>query len=190
MPVPVAVLDFLDATEWESWLEDHHGVEAGAWLRIRKRQAKAPGISIEEALDGALCFGWIDGQRRSNDETSFLQRYSPRRSASSWSRINVEKYEALFAAGRVRPAGLAAVEAANADGRWEMAYESQRSAEVPPDLAGALAANAEAAAAFERLGRTERYTMILQILKARTPDRRQALLERTVAELQRDTKSR
>jgi uncharacterized protein YdeI (YjbR/CyaY-like superfamily) len=178
------VLEFVDVTEWESWLEVHHQQETGAWLRIAKRQAKVPGISIEEALDGALCFGWIDGQRRSNDDVSFLQRYSPRRSTSSWSRINVEKFEALLAAGRVRPAGLAAVEAAKADGRWDLAYESQRHAEVPPDLAAALAGNAQAAAAFERLGRTERYTVILQLLKARTPRRRQEFLERAIATLQ------
>lgn len=177
------VLAFLDMAEWESWLETHHRDESGAWLRIAKRRSKVPGISIEDALDGALCFGWIDGQRRSNDDASFLQRYSPRRSTSSWSRINVEKFETLYAAGRVRPAGLAAVEAAKADGRWAMAYESQRTAEVPPDLATALADDARAAAAFEQLGRTERYGVILQLLKARTPGRRQELLERAIVTL-------
>lgn len=183
MDLNANVLEFLDAAEWESWLEIHHRDEAGVWLRIRKRHAKVQGLSIEEALDGALCFGWIDGQRRANDEVSFLQRYSPRRSTSSWSRINVEKFEALDAAGRVRPAGFAAVEAAKADGRWDMAYESQRSAEVPPDLAAALEGSPQAAAAFERLGRTERYSVILQLLKARTPQRRQELVERAVAAL-------
>lgn len=184
MSGPEHILDFADAGAWEAWLEDHHRDTAEAWLRIVKRRANAPGLSIEEALDGALCFGWIDGQRRSCDDVSFLQRYSPRRATSSWSQVNVEKFETLLAAGRVRPAGLAAVEAAKADGRWEQAYASQRSAEVPPDLAAALAENARAGAAFTQLGRSERYAIILPLLKARTAKRRADLLHRAIAMLE------
>lgn len=178
------VLEFADGAEWELWLEAHHRDAPDAWLRIAKRRSRVPGISIEHALDGALCFGWIDGQRKSNDEESFLQRYSPRRSTSSWSRINVEKFEALAAAGRVRPAGHAEVEKARADGRWDAAYESQRTAGVPADLVEALAASPSAAAAFEALDRTARYGVILQLLKARTPERRAVLVAQAVAKLE------
>jgi uncharacterized protein YdeI (YjbR/CyaY-like superfamily) len=131
----------------------------------------------------ALCYGWIDGQRRAHDDVSFLQRFSRRRPRSSWSKVNVAKVEALMAAGRMRPAGLAEVAAAKADGRWEAAYESQRNAAVPPDLAAALAGNSRANAAFERLGRSARYAVILPLLKARTPETRARILARAVARL-------
>ncbi|WP_416443980.1 YdeI/OmpD-associated family protein [Leucobacter sp. HNU] len=178
--VPVTVLDFVSGAEWEAWLEAQHGSASDAWLRIAKRRSRRPGLRIEDALDGALCFGWIDGQRRSNDAESFLQRYSPRRPASPWSRINVLKFEALAAAGRVRPAGHAAAAAARADGRWDAAYASQRDAETPPELIAALAARPDAERAFAELGRTERYALILPLLRARTPERRAELLARAV----------
>ena len=177
-------MEFADGTGWESWLDSNHAVCTEAWLRIAKRQSGLPGISIGDALDGALCFGWIDGQRQGLDEVSFLQRYSRRRARSSWSKVNVAKVEALIAAGRMRPAGLAEVVAAQADGRWQAAYEPQRTAAVPPDLATALAGDPRAAAAFERLGRSERYGIVLPLLKARTPETRARLaraLERLTA---------
>jgi uncharacterized protein YdeI (YjbR/CyaY-like superfamily) len=179
----VDVLDFPDAARWESWLAAQHEVRAEAWLRIAKRHSGIVLITIEEALDVALCFGWIDGHRRAHDDVSFLQRYSRRRPRSSWSRVNVAKAEALMAAGRMQPAGLAEVAAAKADGRWEAAYESQRTAPVPPDLAAALAGNARANAAFERLGRSDRYAVILPLLKARTPETRARILAQAVARL-------
>jgi uncharacterized protein YdeI (YjbR/CyaY-like superfamily) len=179
----VDVLDFPDAADWESWLEAHHDQQAEAWLRIAKRHSGIATITIVEALDVALCFGWIDGQRRALDDVSFLQRYSRRRPRSSWSKVNVAKVEALTAAGRMRPAGFAEVAAAEADGRWEAAYESQRTATIPPDLAAALAGNARANAAFERLGRSDRYAVILPLLKARAPETRTTILARAVAQL-------
>jgi uncharacterized protein YdeI (YjbR/CyaY-like superfamily) len=177
------VLDFADAAGWESWLAAQHEARAEAWLRIAKRHSGIVSITTAEALDVALCFGWIDGQRRGLDDSSFLQRYCPRRPRSSWSKVNVAKIEALSAAGRMRPAGLAEVAAAKADGRWEAAYESQRMAVVPPDLAAALAADARAGAAFEQLGKSDRYQMILPLLKARTPETRAKILARAVARL-------
>ena len=177
------VLEFATAGEWESWLEDHHADAGEAWLRIARRNSKVPGLTIEDALDGALCFGWIDGQRKSNDADSFLQRYSPRRRTSSWSAINVAKFETLAAAGRVRQAGYAQRDVARADGRWDAAYESQRTAETPPDLAAALAENPGAAAAFEAMSRSDRYAVILPLLKARTPQRRAERVARAVADL-------
>jgi uncharacterized protein YdeI (YjbR/CyaY-like superfamily) len=177
------VLDFPDAARWESWLAAQHGVRTEAWLRIGKRHSGIALLTIAEALDVALCYGWIDGQRRAHDDASFLQRYSRRRPNSSWSKVNVAKVEALTVAGRMRPAGLAEVAAAKADGRWQAAYESQRTATVPPDLAAALAGDARANAAFERLGRSDRYAMILPLLKARTPEARAKILARALARL-------
>jgi len=179
----VDVLDFPDAAGWESWLAAQHGVRAEAWLRIAKRHSGIASVTPAEAIEVALCYGWIDGQRRAHDDVSFLQRFSRRRPRSSWSKVNVAKVEALTAAGRMRPAGLAEVAAAQADGRWEAAYESQRNAAVPPDLAAALAGNARANAAFERLGRSDRYAVILPLLKARTPETRARILARSVERL-------
>ena len=177
------VLDLPEAARWESWLAAQHGARTEAWLRIAKRHSGITSLTVAEALDVALCYGWIDGQRKACDDVSFLQRYSRRRPRSSWSKVNVAKIEALVAAGRMRPAGLAEVAAAKADGRWEAAYESQRTAEVPPDLAAALAGDAGANAAFERLGRSDRYAVILPLLKARTPEARARTLARAVARL-------
>ncbi|GAB3955169.1 YdeI/OmpD-associated family protein [Micromonospora vulcania] len=177
------VLDFPDAAAWESWLVAQHEVRGEAWLRIAKRHSGISSISIADALDVALCYGWIDGQRKGLDDVSFLQRYSRRRPRSSWSQVNVAKVDALTAAGRMRSAGLAEVAAAKADGRWDSAYESQRAHEVPPDLTAALAGDARASAAFDRLGRSARYAVILPLLKARTPQARAKILARAVARL-------
>lgn len=176
-------LKFRDAAEWESWLAACKSEQAEAWLLIGKRRSGTDLISIESALDVALCHGWIDGQRKACDDVSFLQRYSRRQANSSWSKVNVAKAEALMAAGRMQPAGLLEIEAAKADGRWEAAYESQRSAEVPPDLAAALAGDALASNAFGKLGRSDRYAIILPLLKARTPDSRARILARQVKKL-------
>jgi uncharacterized protein YdeI (YjbR/CyaY-like superfamily) len=174
------VLDLPDVAAWEAWLEAHHRTAPEAWLRIAKKHSGLATISIGDALDGALCFGWIDGQRRGLDEVSFLQRYCPRRARSSWSQVNVETVARLTAEGRMRPSGLAEVEAARADGRWDAAYERQSTAAVPEDLAAALAADPPAAAAFEALSRSERYLVFLPILKATTPTARAQAVARAV----------
>ena len=176
-------LDLPDGGAWEAWLETHHDTAPEVWLRIAKKGSGLSTISIGEALDGALCFGWIDGQRKGRDEVSFLQRYCPRRARSSWSQVNVEKVAALTAAGRMRPSGLAEVEKARADGRWDAAYERQSTAAVPDDLTDALAADPVAAAAFGTLSRSERYVVILPILKATTPSARAKHVARAVQEL-------
>lgn len=178
-----AVLAFEDAAQWERWLADNHDRVPAVWLKIAKKGSGRPSPTIGEALDGALCFGWIDGQRRSFDDTHYLQRYCRRRPGSAWSKVNVARVEAMAAAGRMREPGLAAVAAAKADGRWGAAYESQRNVTVPPDLAAALAANPRARQAFEALGKTERYLVILPLLKTRTPAGRAARIEKTIATL-------
>jgi uncharacterized protein YdeI (YjbR/CyaY-like superfamily) len=180
---PGEPLDFESASEWEAWLAANWRRASGVWLKIAKKGSGIPSVTINEALDVALCHGWIDGTRRALDGTYFLQRYTPRRPRSSWSKVNVAKVEALLAASRMRPPGLAEVEAAMADGRWAGAYESQRNAIVPPDLAAALHRDAAAKAVFESLGRSERYAVILQLLKARTPEQRAERLREGVGRL-------
>lgn len=178
------ILELPDAAAWEAWLEANHTDETEVWLRIAKRHSGLDLLRISDALDGALCFGWIDGQRRAYDEDSFLQRYCPRRPTSSWSQVNVDKVAALVADGRMRPAGIAEVEAAKADGRWDAAYERQSTATVPPDLDAALAANPAAKAAFDQLGKSERYAVMLPVLKATTPAARAKAIGREVARLE------
>jgi uncharacterized protein YdeI (YjbR/CyaY-like superfamily) len=178
------LLDFADAAAWESWLAAHHAEAPEAWLRIGKRGSGLATIAIGDALDVALCWGWIDGQRKGLDEVSFRQRYCPRRPRSAWSQVNVGKVEALTAAGRMRPPGLAEVARAQVDGRWAAAYAAQRDAEVPPDLVAALTASRSAQAAFHRLGRSDRYALILPLLKARTPAGRARAVERALATLE------
>lgn len=179
----IPTLEFADAAGWESWLAEHHGASDGVWLKIAKKGSGRTSVTIAEALDVALCHGWIDSQRRRFDEHHYLQRYSPRRPGGSWSRVNVEKVEALVAAGRMRAAGFAAIEAARADGRWDAAYQRQRDATVPPDLARALVEDERAGERFARLDRTRQYALFLRLMKARTPAARGVVLERIVGEL-------
>jgi uncharacterized protein YdeI (YjbR/CyaY-like superfamily) len=178
------VLDLPDVTAWEAWLESHHADAGEAWLRIGKRgkgHASIGLIDIADALDGALCFGWIDGQRRALDDVSYLQRYCPRRPRSTWSQVNVDKVAALTAAGRMRPSGLAEVERARVDGRWDAAYERQATATTPPDLARALDADPAARAAYDALGRTDRYAVDLPVLRAVGEAARARAVTRAVA---------
>jgi len=177
------VLELRDGAAWEDWLAEHHESAPEAWLRIAKKGSGLALLSISEALDGALCFGWIDGQRKGLDDVSFLQRYCPRRARSSWSQVNVDKVAALTAAGRMRPAGVAQVEAARADGRWDAAYERQSTATLPDDLLAALDAEPAARVAFDALGRSERYAVMLPVLKATTPDARATVIRRQVERL-------
>jgi uncharacterized protein YdeI (YjbR/CyaY-like superfamily) len=179
-----AVVPFREVAAFEAWLEEHVHLHAGVWLKLAKKGSGIPSLTSDEAVDVGLCYGWISGQRRSLDETWYLQKYVPRRPRSRWSQVNVDKVEKLTAAGRMRPSGLAEVEAARADGRWAAAYESQRNATVPPDLVAALAASPRATAAFEALGKTQRYGVILNVVTARTDSARSARLGRAIAALE------
>jgi len=178
-----AVIIFRDAAEFEAWLGEHAGLQAGVWLKIAKKGSGVPSLTDDEAVDLGLCYGWISGQRKSLDKVYYLQKYVPRRLRSRWSQINVAKVAALTAAGRMRPSGLAEVEAAKADGRWAAAYESQRDASIPPDLAAALAAYPQAAQSFDALGKTQQYALILKLLTARSATARAAQLHRAMAAL-------
>lgn len=177
------ILTCTDVTEWESWLAEHHGEPGGVWLLIGKKGSGKPAITISDALDTALCYGWIDSQRKGHDGSYYLQRYSPRRPKSPWSKLNVERVEALIAARRMRGPGLAEVAAAKADGRWAAAYASQRKAGVPPDFGAALKSNRRAKTAFEQLAKTARYALVLPLLKATTPAIRAARLRKAIATL-------
>ncbi|MFI1442770.1 YdeI family protein [Streptomyces fructofermentans] len=174
---------FADAARLDAWMSAQPGPRGGVWLRIAKKGSGLTSVTVAQALDVALCHGWIDGQRRGLDASYYLQKYTPRRSGSLWSMVNVRKVEALTEAGRMRPGGLAEVAAARADGRWDAAYESQRTATVPDDLVAALDRTPRAKEFFEGLGRTDRYLVVLGLLKARTPEVRAARLEKAVAAL-------
>lgn len=152
--------------EWERWLDEHGGGSEGVRLRLRKKSAEVPGILYGEALDVALCFGWIDGQSKSIDAQWFHQAFTPRRARSPWSQVNREHVERLAAAGRMREAGLAEVERAKADGRWEAAYRVA-GAEAPPELAAAIAADPAAAAFWATLGKSRRWPFIFRIQGAK-----------------------
>lgn len=182
------VLTFPSPTELEAWLEEHHASSEGIWLRIAKKGKAEPTVTHAEALELALCFGWIDSQRRGLDETHFLQRFTPRRPRGRWSRINRDKVEELTAAGRMRPAGLAEVEAAKADGRWEAAYEGQRTAEVPPDLQQELDANPAAREFFEGLDSRNRYAIVYRLGEAKKAETRERRLQKFVGMLERGEK--
>ena len=179
---------FADAASFEDWLEEHHGEPDGIWLQIAKKGAPEPSVTYPEAVELALCFGWIDGQRRALDATHFLQRFTPRRPRGRWSRINREKAEALIAAERVRPAGMAEIEAARADGRWEDAYEGQRTAKVPDDLQRELDANPAAAEFFAGLDGANRYAIVYRLGEAKKPETRERRLRKFVAMLERGEK--
>lgn len=177
------VLTFEAAAQWEAWLAGHHNKVDGAWIKIGKKGSAKKSITAPEAGDVALCYGWIDSIRRSFDGDYFLQKYSRRRPRGSWSKVNVDRVESLMAAGRMRAAGLAEVSAAKADGRWAAAYASQKDAIVPPDAKAALKANKPAKDSFDQLGKTDRYLMILPLLKARTPEARAARLRKMIVRL-------
>ncbi|MCX5380624.1 YdeI family protein [Streptomyces sp. NBC_00091] len=181
----VEVIAFADAETFESWLARHHARAEGLWVKVAKKKSGIPTVTDDELVDIGLCYGWISGQRRSCDERYYLQKYVPRRARSLWSQVNVEKVAALTAAGRMREPGLAEVRRARADGRWAAAYESQRTATVPPDLAAALEADPRARTAFEALDRTGRYQLVLPLLQALTPETRRARLGRALEALSR-----
>ena len=177
-------LPFASAAAWEAWLEDHHAESKGVWIKMAKMDAGIESVRYPEVLDSALCFGWIDGRRDALDERYFLQRFTPRRPRSRWSRINRDKAERLIAEGRMRPAGLAEVEQARADGRWEAAYEGQRSITVPEDLQRELDARPDARAFFAGLTSQNRYAILYRLQDAKRPETRARRLAQFVAMLE------
>ena len=179
------VLLFETPDDWAAWLEENHAASPGVWMRIGKKGSGLKSATHEEALDVALCYGWIDGQRKSLDDTSFLQKFTRRGVRSIWSKINRAKVEKLIESGRMRPAGLAEIERAKGDGRWDAAYDSHRTATVPGDLQAALDASPEAKAFFATLNSQNRYAILFRLQTAKKPETREKRLRDFVAMLER-----
>jgi len=182
------ILLFSTPGDLEQWLEAHAASSPGLWLKIAKKGAPEPSVTYAEALELALCFGWIDSQKRGLDETHFLQRFTPRRPRGRWSKINREKAEALAKTGALRPAGAAEVAAAKDDGRWEAAYEGSRTAKVPDDLQAELDASPKAAAFFADLDSANRYAITWRLGEAKKPETRARRLAKFVAMLENGEK--
>lgn len=175
---------FPDVDHLDAWLAAHPAPHPGLWVKVAKKGTGIASVSAGDVNDVALCHGWITGNRRRLDEAYYLQRITPRRPRGDWSMVNVRRVEELTAAGRMRPGGLAEVNAAKADGRWAAAYESQKEATVPEDLAAALEHHPRARRTFDQLGRTDRYLVILGLLKSRTPHTRAARLRAALSRLE------
>ena len=182
------ILLFATPADLEGWLQENFEESDGLWLKIAKKGAPEPSVTYLEALELALCFGWIDSQKRGLDETHFLQRFTPRRPRGRWSRINRDKAERLIAAGAMRPRGLAEVDAAKADGRWDAAYEGQRTARVPDDLRRELDSNDAAREFFAGLDSSNRYAIVYRLNDAKKPETRERRLRKFVAMLERGEK--
>lgn len=173
-------LTFANQAEWESWLELNASVASGAWLRLAKRTASQQTVSYAEALETALCHGWIDGQKQAEDEHYWLQRFTPRTARSIWSRINKAKAEALVSAGKMQPAGMREIDRAKKDGRWDSAYSSASKSTVPDDLKEALDANKKAKAFFATLDSRNRYAILFRIQNVKKPETRARKIARFI----------
>jgi uncharacterized protein YdeI (YjbR/CyaY-like superfamily) len=182
------ILPFPSQKKWEDWLAEHHRTSKGVWLKIAKKDSGVDTVNYAEALDVALCYGWIDGQKGALDEAYWLQRFTPRGPKSKWSKVNREKAAALIKAKRMQPAGLAEIERAQADGRWEAAYDAQSKAMVPEDLQRELDANPDAAAFFATLESYNRYAILYRIQEAKKPETRAKRIEKFVGMLERGEK--
>jgi uncharacterized protein YdeI (YjbR/CyaY-like superfamily) len=175
-----------DVAAWRAWLGEHHDDQAGVWLVLAKKGTTEPtSLTYEQALEEALCVGWIDGQARRRDDATYVQRFTPRRARSPWSQRNVARVERLAAEGRLQPAGMAEVERAKRDGRWEKAYAGSASIDVPDDLAAALAAEPRAQAMFAILTSQNRYSVLYRIQSAKREETRRRRIEQFVAMLAR-----
>jgi uncharacterized protein YdeI (YjbR/CyaY-like superfamily) len=179
----LAIKPFRSQREWERWLGANHETSPGIWLKIAKKASGIESVNHAEALEIAICHGWIDGQRRALDEQFFLQKFTPRGPRSTWSRVNREKALDLIARGRMQPAGLREVERAKTDGRWEAAYEPQSTATVPDDLQRQLDANPRAAEFFSSLDSRNRYAILYRLQNTKKPETRVRRLAQFVAML-------
>ncbi len=179
------ILPFETKKKFAEWLAKNHDESVGLWLKIAKKATGISTVTYAEALDVALCYGWIDGQKGSFDEQYFLQKFTPRRPKSIWSKINVEKVAGLIASGEMKPAGLKAVEAAKQDGRWAAAYSSQKNMEVPADFQSALNKNKKAKAFFETLTGSRRYSFLFRIETAKKAETREKRIRQFVEMLER-----
>ena len=174
------VIPFDSEQAWEHWLEDHHTTSQGVWVKIAKKDSGVNSVSYQEALTVALCFGWIDGQKNKFDDRYWLQKFTPRRRNSKWSKINRQKVLELIEQQRMRQAGLDEVERARNDGRWDAAYDSQSTATVPEDFLKELQKHSEAQEFFDQLDSTNRYAILYRINSVRKPETRQKNIEKFI----------
>jgi uncharacterized protein YdeI (YjbR/CyaY-like superfamily) len=192
MPAPTVLqsepLRFASQRAFEAWLRRHHASSDGVWLLIAKAGAGEATVSYAQAVEAALCYGWIDGQKKALDDQHWLQRFTPRRERSLWSKINRAKAQALIQSGRMQPSGLAQIERAKADGRWDTAYDGARSAAVPDDLQAALDAQPKARKFFATLDSANRYAVLWRVQTAKKPETRAKRIDTLVAMLARGEK--
>jgi uncharacterized protein YdeI (YjbR/CyaY-like superfamily) len=188
VPPALEPLLFSQQKEWAAWLRRNHDKSPGVWVRLAKKASGIQSVSYGEALEAALCHGWIDAKKKGESETTWLQQFTPRTSKSIWSKINREKALALVEAGRMKPAGLAQIERAKKDGRWEAAYDSPSSASAPPELQAALDQNARAKAFYATLNSQNRYAILFRIQTAKKPETRAKRIQRFVEMLEKNEK--
>jgi uncharacterized protein YdeI (YjbR/CyaY-like superfamily) len=179
------ILKFASQSAWAEWLAQHHANSPGVFIQVAKSGSGHPSVTCPEALDVALCYGWIDSLRRGLDAEWFLQKYGPRKSASLWSKINCDKVQSLIDQGLMQPSGFAAIEVARKNGRWESAYEGPSKIAVPPDLQAELDRRPEAAAFFAKLKSQNRFAILFRLQTARKPETRLARLEKFIGMLER-----
>lgn len=182
------VQSFATPAEWLAWLVEHHDSSKGIWIKIAKKVSGIPSISYDQALEDALCYGWIDGQTKGIDDTYYMQKFTPRRPKSIWSKRNVGIVGQLIKTGRMQPAGQVAIDAAKADGRWDRAYDSSSNMIMPDDLQAALDSNPKAKAFYQTLNKTNTYAILWRIQTAKKPETRAARIEKLVAMLERGEK--
>ena len=187
-PDAASIRLFKSKQDWAAWLDKNHRTSTGLWLRLAKKSSDLRSVTYKEALEVALCYGWIDGQKKPESDAAWLQRFLPRGSKSLWSKINREKALALIASGEMKPAGLEAIENAKKNGQWEAAYDSPSRASVPDDFQAALNANPQAKAFFETIDRVNRYAVLWRIQTAKKPETRARKIEQFVAMLERGEK--
>jgi uncharacterized protein YdeI (YjbR/CyaY-like superfamily) len=182
------IILFATQQDWEAWLNEHHTDTRGIWLKIAKKESGILSLSYAEAVESALCYGWIDGQKASGDERYWLQKFTPRGPKSMWSKVNCDKATALLASGRMQPAGIRQVELAKADGRWESAYESQSTITIPDDFQRELDNNQKAKEFFTTLNSVNRYAILFRIQAAKKPETRSARIKKFIEMLSNNQK--
>lgn len=180
---PTLSFDSQDA--WAGWLDEHHSSSDGIWIKIAKKASGIPSVTYTQAVEEALCYGWIDGQMKRIDDDFFVQKFTPRRVRSKWSKVNIGKVEELIASGKMQPAGFAEIERAKADGRWDAAYDSPRTATVPRDLEQALDQEPAAKAEFAKLTSSQRYSILYSLQDAKRPETRARRIAKFVEMLAR-----
>lgn len=183
-PADYPILPFASKKKWYDWLAKQHDKSVGVWLKLAKKDSGIPSVTYDEAVDVALCYGWIDGQKKGFDDKYWLQKFTPRAKKSIWSKINTEKVEKLIASGEMKPAGLKAIEAAKQDGRWQAAYASQKNMIIPEDFQAALDQNKKAKAAFAKLKSAERYSFLFRIHNAKKLETRAKYIQKFVKMLE------